>query len=60
MTEKDDKRKQTPAGKTGRSNKKRVPDRESLTKNAPAPRPEGPDNLRQRGEWFRRRSGGKV
>jgi hypothetical protein len=34
------------------------PLKEDLTKNAPGPRREGPDNLRRRAEWFRRRTGG--
>jgi hypothetical protein len=30
-----------------------------VTKNTPRPVREGPENLRQRAEWFRRRSGEK-
>jgi hypothetical protein len=32
---------------------------QELTKNRPGPVREGPDYLRQRAEWFRRRSGGE-
>jgi hypothetical protein len=33
--------------------------RKQLSKNAPTPRKEGPDNLTQRAEWFERRTGTK-
>jgi hypothetical protein len=32
---------------------------EGVTKNTPRPVREGPENLRRRAEWFRRRSGEK-
>ena len=41
-------------GKVTRDN----PVKEDVTKNAPGPVREGPNNLRQRAEWFRRRSRG--
>jgi hypothetical protein len=42
----------------GREVKRDLPDIEDLTKNAPGPVREGPDNLHRRAEWFRRRTGG--
>jgi hypothetical protein len=34
------------------------PSKPAPAKQAPAAKREGPDNLRQRAEWFRRRTGG--
>jgi hypothetical protein len=44
--------------KTGREAKSDHPVNEDLTKNAPRPAREGPNNLRRRAEWFRRRTSG--
>jgi hypothetical protein len=44
--------------KTSRDAERDRPVIEDLTKNAPGPVREGPDYLRQRAEWFRRRTGG--
>jgi hypothetical protein len=58
VTSKPEKTPSASGKKAERAAEKSRPTKEDLTRDAPVRKPEGPDNLRQRSEWFRRRGGG--
>ena len=59
MTKKPAKRSPAVSSEDGPEDKKDIPARGELIKDAPRPLAEGPDNLRRRSAWFRRRTGNK-
>jgi hypothetical protein len=58
VTSKPEKTPSADGKKAERAAEKDRPTEQELTENAPVGKPEGPDNLRRRAEWFRRRTGG--